>query len=84
MPRYHFNVEDGSSNPDEGGTELASIEAARAHALRYAGQLLSEAGDHFWSGGEWKMTVTDHCGLSLFTLIFLGVDAPSIRASSAT
>lgn len=79
MPRYFFNVEDGRSFPDQSGTELSSIEAARRQALRYAGELLRDAPETFWSGEDWRMIVTDNRGLALFYLVFAGIDAPALR-----
>ncbi len=31
MPRYFFHVEDGKAYPDEEGTELSDLDAARIH-----------------------------------------------------
>lgn len=79
MPIYHFNVHDGSDHPDSDGTELPNLEAARVHAVAYAGQLLIDHRETFWSAEEWKMVVTDANGLTLLTLMFIGVEAPAAR-----
>ena len=40
MPRYHFGSVDGHREPDEEGKELPDLEAAKAHAMEYAGDVL--------------------------------------------
>jgi len=77
MPRYHFNVRDGQNYPDLQGSELADISAARIEAVKFAGQLLSDGAERFWSGDEWVMTVTNDRGLTLFTLTFLATLSPA-------
>ncbi len=78
MPIFHFNVRDGQDYPDLNGTDLPTIEAARKHAAQYAGQLLQSSPETFWQGDEWSMEVTDSGGLILFSLMFVGCDAPSM------
>lgn len=79
MPKFHFNVHDGHDYPDLEGMELPTMEAARKHAARYAGELLQSSPETFWQGGEWRMDATDAAGLVLFSLMFVGCDAPSIQ-----
>ena len=76
MPRFHFNVRDGSDHPDLEGCELPDIEEARMHAARYAGDLLAGDPKTFWDGTDWRMEVTDEKGLILFSLMFVAIDAP--------
>lgn len=78
MPRYFFNVHDGSDLPDPEGTELADLDAARKYAVRYAACLLLDSSETFWGGTDWSMDVTDDQGLFLFTLHFVATEAPSI------
>jgi len=77
MPRYHFNVHDGTDLPDVEGTELPSLDHARREAVRYSGCLLRDHADAFWTGEEWRMDVTDERGLILFSLMFVATNAPS-------
>lgn len=77
MPRFHFNVHDGVGVPDDEGTELPNLEAARHEAVKLAGLLLQENAAEFWNGEQWDMDVTDERGLILFTLTFLATNAPS-------
>lgn len=78
MPRYHFNIHDGAELPDDVGTELPDLAAARIFAVRLAGECLRDHAAEFWNGEEWKMDVADDQGLIQFTLMFVGMDAPSI------
>ena len=70
MPRYFFNVHDGSSTIDNEGTELPDIFAAQEEAIHLSGELLREMGGKFWNGEEWSLDVTDETGRILFTLRF--------------
>ena len=40
MPRYFFHVHDGVSFPDDEGTELRDLHAARAAAVTMSGEML--------------------------------------------
>jgi hypothetical protein len=44
-----------------------------------AGELLKWHAETFWNEAEWSLEVTDEKGLTLFTLHFLAVDAPTLR-----
>jgi hypothetical protein len=76
MPRYHFNVLDAWSIPDEVGTELPSLMAARIEAVRLSAGLLANAAETFWDAGEWRLVVTDPDGLILFDLLLFATEAP--------
>lgn len=77
MPRYHFNVHDGTSVPDDEGMELPSLKSARSEAVKLAGALLTDQYETFWNGHEWHMEVTDSEGTVLFTLTFFSTEAPA-------
>jgi len=76
MPRFHFNVRDGSDLPDRDGTELPDLRSARREAVKLAGQLLLDQPETFWEGSDWHVAVTDETGLILFRLDFTATDAP--------
>lgn len=78
MPRFHFNVHDGSNHPDPDGAELPDFPTARKYAVRYFGEMLQGDPCAFRNGEEWKMEVTDETGLVLFSLHFIGIDAPAL------
>ena len=72
---YFFDVRDGAGYTDNDGTELPSLEAARLHATKYAGELLQSSPSTLWSGTPWAMDVKDHHGLTILNLKFVGTDA---------
>jgi hypothetical protein len=76
MPRFHFNVRDGSDLPDTDGTELPDLRTARHEAVKLAGRLLLDEPETFWGGADWRVEVTDATGLILFGLDFTATDAP--------
>lgn len=78
MPRYHFNVYDGVSEPDLTGTELADWQVARLEAIRLAGQILKDEAHRIALGEDWRIEVTDSTGLILFQMTFLVVEAPAM------
>ena len=76
MPKYFFNVEDGTSILDKVGTHLPNVRAARMEAVRLSGKHLYEEPDIFWASGDvWKMIVTDENATLLFSLHFSAFDA---------
>jgi hypothetical protein len=80
VPRFHFNVRDGTNIPDPKGTELADIRAARTEAVKLAGRLLLDEPDTFWEGSDWHVEVTDDRGVILFRLDFMATDALPVPA----
>ena len=77
MPRYHFNVLDGVAEYDEIGTEMAGIGDAKREARRYAAGMLADSALIANPDNEWRVEVTDHRGLILFSLGVTMLDAPS-------
>ncbi len=76
MPRYHFNVLDGTAYIDEAGIELAGVDDAKREARRYAGMVLAESTQVSTPDREWSVEVTDHEGLALFRLSVWMTDSP--------
>jgi hypothetical protein len=70
MPRYFFNVHDGTSELDAEGVDLPNICAAQEQAIRTAGELLRDMAGKFWDGEEWSLEVTDGAEHVHFTLRF--------------
>ena len=79
MPRFFFHFRDGRTPPDSEGTELPDQEAVRVEAVRLAAEALKWHAETFWNEGEWSLEVTDHTGLTLFTLYFLAIEAAALR-----
>lgn len=79
VPRYHFNVYDGVSEPDLEGTELPDWQVARLEAIRLAGEILKDDPHRIALGEDWRIEVTDSTGLILFQMMFQVVEAPVVR-----
>lgn len=71
MPRFFFDIKDGTDFPDLQGSEWDDIPAARIEAVRYAAEVLKEMPDRFWNCEMWTMAVSDADKKPLFTLRFL-------------
>jgi hypothetical protein len=72
MAVYHFNLRDGRAGvSDLEGTDLPTIDAARAHATEVARQLMKskELTNRFW-----RLDVIDGDGAPVFELPFAKVD----------
>ena len=77
MPRFYFNVYDGTHHIDSEGAELPGLPAVRDYAIRYFRDMLQDDLGTFWEGEGWKMEVTGETGLTLFSLHFMGINAPA-------
>jgi hypothetical protein len=78
MARYFFHTEDGVSYPDEYGTELPDLDAARAVAIRTLGEILRDAPKIFEAEMSLRLVVTDDSQLALFRLDVIASEAPSL------
>lgn len=83
MPRYFFYTEDGACFPDEEGTELPDLEAAKANATRYLGELLRSKPEMLWHTGDLKIIVKNGNGLTLFLVETTTVAAASTLQRTA-
>ena len=68
MPRFYFHTEDGRPFPDQEGTELPDIGAARAAAIIVLSEVLRDNPDEFWKHERFKVTVTDEAKRKLFAI----------------
>ncbi|MCK1518417.1 hypothetical protein IVB22_39310 [Bradyrhizobium sp. 190] len=59
MPRYYFNVLNGTASFDDEGVELQDDEAAWRQATTTAGELLKDIDGKFRPDQEWSLEVTD-------------------------
>ena len=82
MGRYFFDISDRKFIRDEVGSELPDLTAARREAVDAMAELLKGRGDEFWSGDEWELHCRDEHGIYLFTLTFMGTNAPATRGSA--
>jgi hypothetical protein len=77
--RFFFNLAGAVYDPDNEGTELASMADARIEAVKFAGQFLKDQPEVVWLGDELRVEVTDSNQLILFTVIVFGVDAAAAK-----
>lgn len=77
MPKFFFHTDD---LPDTDGVDLGGLAIAKCEAVKLAGRIICDGSSTFWDSAEWSMTVADEHGLTLFQLLIIGTDAPSIRA----
>ena len=80
MPRFFFNVHDGSLQSDEVGYELATIGDAHRVAVETMGSMMRDSPGQFAADGEWRMEVIDDRGMVMFALHSILVEAPASPA----
>jgi hypothetical protein len=79
VPRYYFQVKDGTQVRDDDGTELPDLHAARVEAARLAGALLRDRAWKFWDGRPWHIEGAngpEGVGRLLSRLSFSAADGP--------
>lgn len=81
MPRYFFHLEDGKRIPDDEGTELPDLQAARSQAVQLAGAMLNDHPEEFWNSREWRLVVTDDKRRILFALSFRAIATDELPRS---
>jgi hypothetical protein len=62
MARYFFHFHDGKDQPDDTGTELASVNDAKSQAVVFMGEKLRDLDGKFWPEAEWSIRVIDEAG----------------------
>lgn len=80
VPRYFFHTNEPASQRHS--VEFKDLHTAKCEAVRFAGQLLCDAAEHFWDDADFELTVTDEKDLILFTMRVFGTEAPAIRSHS--
>lgn len=80
MPRYFFDRRDGGFDPDDDGTELPDLDAARIEAVNFAAGTIRDRPDYVWDGKEFRVEVSNEEKTLLYTVIVLGIDAPAGKA----
>ncbi len=70
MPRYFFNIIDGTDLHDDEGTDLPDLDSARCMAIRYVGALLEDCGHRLGFGQTWHLEATDEARRVLFQIDF--------------
>lgn len=73
MPRYFFDITDGTREEDLIGTDFHSLEEARTQAIRFAGELLRDHSHMIWDGHDLKVEVSNGDRVPLFAIIMSAV-----------
>ena len=81
MPHFRFVVNGPGRRPDATTFELPHLDAAKAEAVSFAGQMLRDIDGSFWQDSSWQLDITDEQGLILCTIIVQGVEAAAGRFS---
>jgi hypothetical protein len=68
LPRYFFHLAGAVEVPDDEGSELADLEAAKCEAVQLIAQTLCDQPRSFWEADAYRVTTTDENGLILFTV----------------
>ena len=68
MPRYFFDISNGIREADPAGIELAGLDAARAEAIKFTGELLLHHSQVIWEGEDLRVEVFDQARLALFVV----------------
>lgn len=79
MSRYHFHLTSDRETFDDEGVDLASLHDARCYAVRMIAEVLCNAPERYWETEQYRVTVSDPKGLTLFSVELVSADAPSIR-----
>ena len=81
MPAYYFHLQSGRETRDEAGTELASLHDARCHAVQMIAEMLCNSPERYWEHEEYRVTVSDQTGLTLFTVEMVSTDSAALGIS---
>ncbi len=73
-----FKVAGAVRDPEQVGLELASLSDAKIEAARFVAELMRDRPEAVWQDEDLRVEVSDETGLLLFTIIVLGIDAPSV------
>ena len=68
MPRFFFDLSDGSREMDAEGVELAGLDEARALAVKFTGELLRDNSLMIWEGEDLRVEVYDARRRPLFVV----------------
>jgi hypothetical protein len=78
MPRFYFDTDDGVTDRDDDGAELADVAAARDEACRYLADILRHAPQKLWDTGLLQIIVQDERRTALFMLDLSVVRGPAM------
>ena len=68
MPLFYFDLSNGTREPDEDGSELASFDDAQTQAVRLLGEMLTYDARPIWEGHGLAVEVFDAVRTPLFAV----------------
>lgn len=78
MSTYYFHLENGDETRDDVGTDLATLHDARCYAVQMIAEVLCNEPERYWKHEEYRVTVSDENGLTLFIVEMVSTDAASL------
>lgn len=82
MPKYAFHIASRSEVTDQ-EWEFPDISVARSNAVKYASELMADAGTELFDD-DLRVNVSDEKGLLLFSIVVLATEAPAVRLRSVS
>ena len=73
--QFFYNLAGAVDELDNEGRDLASVQEARLHAVKFVGEFLSEWPEAVWKGETFRVEVTNSANRTVFTIIVQGVNA---------
>jgi hypothetical protein len=83
MERYFFHLTSSHDIRDDEGSDHASIDAAKCHAVKLIADVLCKTPEDYWIAELYRVTVSDVKHLILFTVEMMSVDSAAIISRSA-
>ena len=83
MHRYFFHLQAADLWPDEEGTELEDIGAAKCLAVQYIAEHLCHKPQHFWDAETYEVRVTDENDLTLLVVSLVATLSPAVPSGQA-
>ena len=80
MPRYFFDLHDRETDPDSEGIVLPDEDAARARAIVFAGDLLSNEPGLIRGSEQLCVAVSDESGKTLFRIAIAILESDGMAA----
>lgn len=75
MPRYYFDVADGTRDIDLEGCDLDDLAAARAYAVKFVAEIIANDPNRLWLDSDVRIEVTEDSGALVATVVVLAIDS---------
>lgn len=75
MPRFYFDVADGTRDIDIDGSEMEDLAGARAYAVQFIAEIIASDSKRLWADSDVRVEVTDETGALVATVVVLAIDS---------